>query len=93
MSCPIKVEVCACTKCSMVGAMEIFQDVSFMQSQLTDMGDLKYNIDLVNICRSDLHESGHASPLVFVNGTLYEGADAATIMEAIAVQSIQGDTI
>lgn len=87
MSESIKVEVCACTKCSMVGTMEILQDITYMQSELTDAGDLRYNIDLMNICRPDLHEQGVESPLVFVDGEMYDNTDAATIMEAIAVKT------
>ena len=43
---PVQVEVCACTRCSMVGSMEIAQDILLLQSRLDDEGELKYNIEL-----------------------------------------------
>ncbi|HHX36867.1 MAG TPA: hypothetical protein GX717_02680 [Clostridiaceae bacterium] len=79
----VKVEVCACTRCSMVGSMEIAQDILLLQSKLDEEGELKYDIELSHISRSDLNKEGYKSPIVFVNDEMFTAADSSTIMDAI----------
>lgn len=79
-----KIEVCACTRCSMMGSMEIADHVIELQRQLDDNDELKYAIDLFYISRPDLTEEDPSiAPIVFVNGVLYKNADASIIMDAI----------
>ena len=50
------IEVCACTRCSMMGSMEIADHVIELQRMLDDNDELKYQIDLIYISRPDLTE-------------------------------------
>ncbi len=78
------IEVCACTRCSMMGSMEIADHVIELQRMLDDNDELKYQIDLIYISRPDLTEEDPSiAPVVYVNGVLYTNADASIIMDAI----------
>lgn len=79
----IKIELCYCTRCSMDGAMELENDIHFLQNACDADGEPRFNIEIEHVSRSDLHKEGHKSPLLFINGKMYEKADSATIMDVI----------
>ncbi len=82
------IEVCACTRCSMMGSMEIADNVLALQLLLDENDEPKYDIELKYISRPDLTEEDPAlAPIVFVNGLLYTNADASIIMDAIVRDS------
>jgi NADH:ubiquinone oxidoreductase subunit E len=85
----VKVEVCACTRCSMVGSMEIAQDILLLQSEVDEEDNLRYNIELVNISRPELTKDDGEAPLVIVNGKEIFKAESAAIMEEVIRQSQQ----
>ncbi len=79
-----RIEVCACTRCSMMGSMEIAQYVVELQGMLDENDELKYDIELINVSRPDVTEVDPSlAPVVFVNGELYPHANASIIMDAI----------
>ena len=57
---PVQVEVCACTRCSMVGS-EIAQDILLLQSRLMTKVNLSTILNLSS--RPDLNEQGYKSPM------------------------------
>lgn len=79
----VTVEICACTRCSMVGAMEIAQDVVAMQGVVDEEDGLVYEIDLINVSKPELTPTNDKAPLVIVNGVEFYKADSATIMDEI----------
>lgn len=82
------VEVCACIRCSMMGSMEIADNVLEMQSQLDENDELKYDIELKYVSLPELtDEDPSMAPVVFVNGVMYTKADASIIMDAIVRES------
>lgn len=89
MKSKVKVEICACTRCSMVGSMEIGQNVSDLQFFLDEEGLPKYDIELTYVCRSDLNEAGYKSPVAIVNDQIFGNADTATVLEAVINASNQ----
>ena len=84
MKSKVKVEICACTRCSMVGSMEIGQNVSDLQFFLDEEGLPKYDIELTYV-----NEAGYKSPVAIVNDQIFGNADTATVLEAVINASNQ----
>ena len=79
-----RIEVCACTRCSMMGSMEIAQYVVELQGMLDENDELKFDIELINVSKPEITDEDPAlAPVVLVNGDLYPRANASIIMDAI----------
>lgn len=79
-----RIEVCACTRCSMMGSMEIAQYVVELQGMVDENDELKYDIELINVSKPEVtDEDPSLAPVVFVNGVMYTRANASIVMNAI----------
>jgi len=75
----ISVELCACNKCIMMGAMDTREHIE----SLNDLEGLDAEISVTmdkKICTKEEHD---VSPLVIINGERIEKANSETVMEKI----------
>ena len=78
----LQVQVCACTKCIMMGAMEIMENIESLKKLKVQLR-LQTQIDLImdkKIC-GDL--SDDAAPVVIINDEVIEQATPEIVMEKI----------
>jgi len=79
----VKLEVCVCTECVMMGAMEIIDSIESLKSLETDVyKDLDVEVKTASsVCAP---KKPHASPVVKIDGERYEKANSATVMAKIS---------
>lgn len=79
----VNLEVCVCTECVMMGAMEIIDAIESLKSLETDLyKDLDIEVKTASsVCAP---KKPHASPVVKINGERYEKSNSATIMAKIS---------
>ena len=82
----VNLEVCVCTECVMMGAMEIIDAIEGLKSLETDMTDMYKDLDIEVKTASSVcaPKKPHASPVVKINGERFEKANSAMIMGKIS---------
>ena len=78
----LQVEICACNKCIMMGAMEIMENIESLKKLKTQLR-LQTQIDVSmdkKLC-GELNDD--AAPVVLINGEVIEHATPETVMEKV----------
>ena len=81
----VKLEVCVCTECVMMGAMEIIDSIESLKT-LEMETDLYQNLDIEVKTASSVcaPKKSNASPVGKIDGERFEKANSATIMAKIS---------
>lgn len=92
----VPVEICVCTACVMNGSVEIMEAVESLRDLREEMSEgypteRRGQIELsTNKCLGN-HPHPENSPVVSINGTIFEKADAESVMASIVEIFQQSD--
>ncbi|NJP39835.1 hypothetical protein HCH52_02040 [Oscillospiraceae bacterium HV4-5-C5C] len=79
------VEVCAGTRCTISGSMDIVANIENLLSTYDEEGKPMYDIEVRNVpCQHDCEKDGSLAPVVIVNGEKIVCASSDQVMNRIS---------